>query len=44
MLSRANNLLMCRAKDEKSLRKMHEQIGIAEDDMPISIKFLPSKE
>ncbi|CAJ1403040.1 unnamed protein product [Effrenium voratum] len=31
-------------KDEKSLRKMHEQIGIAEDDMPISIKFLPSKD
>ncbi|CAE7548587.1 egl-9 [Symbiodinium sp. CCMP2592] len=30
--------------DEKHLNKMHAECGIAEQDFPVSIKFLPSKD
>ena len=32
------------AQDEEKVKRMHRECGVADEDMPISIKFLPSKE
>ena len=38
-----DNEAVPKSKDEKHLNKMHAECGIAEQDFPVSIKFLPSK-